>query len=103
MQCTESGPANRQFTVRRIFSFRRPEFRKLPGAFAPVHPTACASNMTDKPLYYFDNNATTRVAPEVVEAMLPFFESQWGNASSAYDFGHRVARHLDEARARLAA
>src|SRR5437867_1943952 len=59
--------------------------------------------MSDKPLYYFDNNATTRVAPEVVEAMLPFFESQWGNASSAYDFGHRVARHLDEARARLAA
>ncbi len=59
--------------------------------------------MSDKPLYYFDNNATTRVAPEVVEAMLPFFESHWGNASSAYDFGHRVARHLDEARARLAA
>jgi cysteine desulfurase len=59
--------------------------------------------MSDKPVYYFDNNATTRVAPEVVEAMLPFFESQWGNASSAYDFGHRVARHLDEARAKLAA
>jgi len=59
--------------------------------------------MTDKPLYYFDYNATTRVAPEVVEAMLPFFESHWGNASSAYQFGHRVARHLDEARARLAA
>jgi cysteine desulfurase len=59
--------------------------------------------MSEKPLYYFDNNATTRVAPEVVEAMLPFFESHWGNASSAYHFGHRVARHLDEARARLAA
>ena len=48
--------------------------------------------MTEKPLYYFDNNATTRVAPEVVDAMLPFFESQWGNASSAYDFGHQIGR-----------
>ena len=59
--------------------------------------------MTDTPLYYFDNNATTRVAPEVVEAMLPFLQDQWGNASSAYRFGKQVARPLDEARARLAA
>jgi cysteine desulfurase len=59
--------------------------------------------MTDKPLYYFDNNATTRVAPEVIEAMLPFLRDHWGNASSAYQFGRQVGRHLDEARARLAA
>src|SRR2546426_2299045 len=54
-------------------------------------------------LRYFDNNATTRVAPEVVEAMLPFLQEHWGNPSSAYSFGHDVARHLDEARAKVAA
>ena len=59
--------------------------------------------MTDEPLFYFDNNATTRVAPEVVDAMLPFLRDQWGNASSAYRFGRRVGKHLDEARAKLAA
>jgi cysteine desulfurase len=59
--------------------------------------------MNQHELFYFDNNATTRVAPEVVEAMLPFLTEYWGNASSAYQFGHQVARHLDEARAKVAA
>src|ERR1044071_8699101 len=54
------------------------------------------------PIYYFDNNATTQVAPEVVDAMLPFLRDQWGNASSAYQFGRRIAKPLDEARSRLA-
>ena len=54
-------------------------------------------------MYYFDNNATTRVAPEVVEAMLPFLNEHWGNPSSAYSFGKEVARHLKEARAKIAA
>lgn len=52
---------------------------------------------------YFDNNATTRVLPEVVEAMLPFFNEQWGNPSSAYHFGHQLTRPLDAARASVAA
>lgn len=59
--------------------------------------------MNQQSLYYFDNNATTRVAPEVVEAMLPFLNEHWGNASSAYQFGRQVMRHLDEARAKVAA
>jgi cysteine desulfurase len=59
--------------------------------------------MSAQKLYYFDNNATTRVAPEVVEAMLPFLTDLWGNASSAYQFGSQIRPHLDEARARLAA
>jgi cysteine desulfurase len=50
------------------------------------------------PVYYFDNNATTRVAPEVIEAMLPFLKDNWGNPSSAYTFGHELGRHLDHAR-----
>ncbi|MDB6029852.1 MAG: cysteine desulfurase NifS [Verrucomicrobiales bacterium] len=54
-------------------------------------------------IYYFDNNATTRVAPEVVQAMLPFLEEFWGNASSAYRFGKQVAKHVEEARAKVAA
>src|SRR5437588_5799259 len=54
-------------------------------------------------VYYFDNNATTRIAPEVLEAMMPFLTDQWGNPSSAYTFGHSLAKPLDEARTRVAA
>ncbi len=60
-------------------------------------------DMSQQKLYYFDNNATTRVAPEVLEAMLPFLTEMWGNASSAYQFGGQVKQHLDDARAKLAA
>ena len=59
--------------------------------------------MSQRKFCYFDNNATTRIAPEVVEAMLPFLREQWGNPSSAYHFGKQVAKHLDEARAKVAA
>lgn len=58
--------------------------------------------MTEQPIYYFDNNATTRVAPEVLDAMLPFLKDQWGNPSSAYSFGQEVGRHLDQARTKAA-
>jgi len=51
---------------------------------------------------YLDNNATTQVAPEVLEAMLPFLNEQWGNPSSAYSFGHELARPLELARANVA-
>ena len=40
---------------------------------------------------YFDNNATTQIAPEVVEAMLPYLTEQWGNPSSAYRFDQPLA------------
>ena len=39
---------------------------------------------------YFDNNATTMVAPEVTEAMLPIFGEYYGNASSMHTFGGQV-------------
>ena len=52
-------------------------------------------------LYYFDNNATTRVAPEVVEAMLPYFEEQWGNPSSAYAFAKEPQKAVQKARLAL--
>lgn len=52
---------------------------------------------------YLDNNATTRTAPEVLEAMLPFFADLYGNPSSMHFFGGQVARHLKTAREQVAA
>jgi len=51
---------------------------------------------------YLDNNATTQVAPEVLDAMLPFFKDLWGNPSSMHYFGGQVGRYVDEARAQVA-
>src|SRR5580698_476172 len=58
--------------------------------------------MTERKIFYFDNNATTRVAPEVVDAMLPFLRDFWGNPSSAYSFGSQVAKRVEEAREKTA-
>jgi len=58
--------------------------------------------MESQTLYYFDNNATTRVAPEVVEEMLPFLTDYWGNPSSAYTFGHQLGTHISAAREKVA-
>ncbi len=52
---------------------------------------------------YLDNNATTRVAPEVVEEMLPYFSEFYGNPSSMHSFGGNLAFKVREARARIAA
>lgn len=51
---------------------------------------------------YFDNNATTRTADEVREAMLPFFGELYGNPSSMHAFGGGVSKHLSDARERVA-
>jgi cysteine desulfurase len=59
--------------------------------------------MNESRLWYLDNNATTRVAPEVIEAMLPYFRENWGNPSSAYSFGHHLTKSIDEARANVSA
>jgi len=57
---------------------------------------------TQQPIY-FDNNATTRVAPEVLDAMLPFLHEQWGNPSSIYGFGRQLAKPIELAREKVAA
>lgn len=51
---------------------------------------------------YVDNNATTRVAPEVLETMLPYFSDFYGNPSSMHAFGGSVGQALKAARARVA-
>jgi cysteine desulfurase len=61
------------------------------------------SQVSPKKVVYFDNNATTRIAPEVVEAMLPFLTELWGNPSSAYAFGAQVHGHVEKAREKVAA
>lgn len=53
-------------------------------------------------LCYLDNNATTRVAPEVVAEMLPFFTERYGNASSMHQFGGAVHSDVQKARERVA-
>lgn len=51
---------------------------------------------------YVDNNATTRVAPEVFEEMTPYFTDLYGNPSSMHFFGGQVQRKVEEARERVA-
>src|ERR687890_1516434 len=52
---------------------------------------------------YFDHNATTPVAPAVVEAMAEALADDFGNASSVHHFGQRAKAILDEARSAVAA
>jgi cysteine desulfurase len=51
---------------------------------------------------YVDNNATTMVAPEVLDAMLPYFNINYGNPSSMHSFGGSVAGAIQTARENLA-
>ncbi len=51
---------------------------------------------------YLDNNATTRVAPEVLEEMMPYLGELYGNPSSAHTFGGQVGKKIREARERAA-
>jgi cysteine desulfurase len=52
---------------------------------------------------YLDNNATTRPAPEVVRAMVPYLTDLWGNPSSVHRFGQQARKAIDEARGQVAA
>ena len=52
--------------------------------------------------YYFDNAATTKVRPEVLEAMLPYFSEDYGNPSSIYKIGQKTKKAVETARAQVA-
>lgn len=52
---------------------------------------------------YLDNNATSMVAEEVLDAMLPFFRDRYGNPSSVHTFGGHTQKEITRARERVAA
>ena len=62
-----------------------------------------SNKMAENKVIYFDNNATTRIAPEVFEAMVPYLTEYYGNPSSIHHFGGQVMEKVDEAKAKLAA
>ena len=51
-----------------------------------------------QPRIYLDNAATTPCAPQVVEAMLPYFTQVYGNASSVHTWGREAKRAVEAAR-----
>lgn len=56
----------------------------------------------EKRFVYMDHAATTYTKPEVLEAMMPYFTEQFGNASSIYTFGRRSKAAIEEAREKVA-
>lgn len=54
-------------------------------------------------MIYMDNAATTKTAPEVVEAMLPYFSENYGNPSAIYSLGSANKKAINEARRTIAA
>ena len=56
-----------------------------------------------KRIIYLDNNATTRIADEVLSEMMPFLTGRYGNPSSMHSFGGSIAVHIQQARERVAA
>ena len=50
-------------------------------------------------MIYLDHNATTPILPEVLEAMMPYLTSEWGNPSSSYKFGSKLKTVIEMARA----
>src|SRR5689334_166429 len=54
-------------------------------------------------MIYLDYNATTPVLPEVLEAMMPYFTTEWGNPSSTYKFGYKIKSAIEKAREQVAA
>jgi cysteine desulfurase len=51
---------------------------------------------------YLDNNATTSIAPEVLDEMLPYLKDLYGNPSSMHTFGGQLHRRIEEARGQVA-
>jgi cysteine desulfurase len=53
-------------------------------------------------MIYLDNNGTTQVLPKVLEAMMPYFTTNWGNPSSSYNFGSKLKTVIETAREQVA-
>lgn len=65
-------------------------------------PASCSSGQAPKRFVYADNAATTEIAPEVLEAMLPWLQGSYGNANGFYGLGVEAKRTLESCRARVA-
>src|SRR3989441_3419938 len=76
------------------------EAGELSGSACEVTPSAASQDMHR---VYFDHNATTPVDRRVLEAMLPFFADEFGNASSIHSFGQRTRAAVERARESVAA
>ena len=59
--------------------------------------------VTENEIIYLDNNATTKIAPEVFEEMVPYLTEYWGNPSSSYRFAHHAREAVETAREKVAA
>ena len=59
-------------------------------------------NLEPDPFIYLDHNATTPIAPEAAEAMMPFLEKEFGNPSSPYSLGTRARERLEKSRGQVA-
>lgn len=53
-------------------------------------------------MIYLDHNATTPILAEVLEAMMPYLTTEWGNPSSSYKFGSKLKAVIETARAQVA-
>jgi cysteine desulfurase len=53
-------------------------------------------------MIYLDHNATTPILPEVLEAMMLYLTTEWGNPSSSYKFGSKLKTVMQTARAQVA-
>lgn len=53
-------------------------------------------------MIYLDHNATTPIAPEVLDAMMPYLTTEWGNPSSSYKFGSNLKAMIEKSRGQVA-
>ncbi|MBI4198979.1 MAG: aminotransferase class V-fold PLP-dependent enzyme [Chloroflexi bacterium] len=67
-----------------------------------MHPDAAPTPYSRARPVYMDHAATTRVRPEVLEAMLPYFSEKYGNPSSLYGLAQEARKAVDEAREKVA-
>jgi cysteine desulfurase len=70
--------------------------------FQFVFNVAYQQNTNGTAMIYLDHNATTPVLPEVLEAMMPYLKTEWGNPSSSYKFGSKLKTVIETAREQVA-
>jgi len=78
--------------------------RILPPGAVKLYPGGSCGTESgeEREMIYLDNAATTRTAPEVVEAMIPFFTEMYGNPSAIYSLGSAGKKAINEARRTIA-